>query len=62
LQKHDGKWVAFSADGQSLVASGESIVELCDHLRAAGHDPQDVVLERIDIDASGVSLGGAELS
>jgi hypothetical protein len=61
LQNYHGKWVAFTADGRGIVASGESISELCDQLRAAGQDPQGVVFERIDIDPSGVSLGGAEL-
>ena len=61
LQKHEGMWIAFSEDGQCILASGASIAELCDHLRAAGQDPQDVVLERIEFDAEDVYLGGAEL-
>jgi hypothetical protein len=62
LQSYQGKWVAFSADGRGIEASGESIAELCEVLRAAGRNPQDVVLERIEIDAQDLYLGGAELS
>ena len=61
LAKYDGKWVAFSADGRHVVASGETIAELCDRIRANNADPQDVVIERVEMNAEEVNLGGAEL-
>jgi hypothetical protein len=61
LQKHEGKWVAFSSDGLSILANGQGISEVCEHLRATGHDPQQVVLERIELDSVDVYLGGGEL-
>ncbi len=60
LQKHQGKWVAFSSDGQCILADGESVAQVCDRLRAAGQDPQDVVLERIEVNGEEVSLGSGE--
>ncbi len=63
LRKFDGTWVAFSADGQRIVASGLTIADLSNELRAAKEDLKDVVLERIEIemDSSEINLGGAEL-
>lgn len=62
LQKHEGRWVAFSPDGCCILASDESIAELCNHLRARGQEPHEVVVERIEFDADDLYLGGAELS
>jgi hypothetical protein len=61
LARYDGKWVAFSADARRVVASGETIVELCDRVRANNVDPQDVVIERVEMNPEEVNLGGAEL-
>jgi hypothetical protein len=62
LRKYDGRWVAFSADGQRIVASGNNLVGLADHVRATGEKMQDVVVERIELEAQQIFLGGAELS
>lgn len=61
LRRYDGQWVAFSADGRRVVASGESIGQLSEQVVAAHEDLQDVVLEKIDIATTDVQLGGAEL-
>ncbi len=61
LRRYDGQWVAFSADGRRVVASGESVGQLSDRVVAAREDMQDVVLERIEVETSGIQLGGAEL-
>jgi Family of unknown function (DUF5678) len=61
LDQYDGKWVAFSADGQRIVASGTNIKELSDQIRGANEDPQDVVMERIEKETDEVHLGAAEL-
>ena len=50
LMKHDGKWVAFSADGRRIVASHEDLAELDAMLVGAGEDPEQVALERIEFD------------
>jgi hypothetical protein len=45
LEPYAGRWVAFSPDGQRIVASGETLERLEDQIAAAGYDPQAVVLE-----------------
>ena len=61
LKQFAGKWVAFSPDGQQIVGCADTIAELADQLEASNQDPQDVVLERIEIDDDEIYLGGAEL-
>ena len=60
LQKHDGQWVAFSADGRRIVASAPDLDVLEDRLAARGEDPEQLTFERIDSGQSSF-LGGAEL-
>jgi Family of unknown function (DUF5678) len=62
LRKYNGRWVAFSADGLEIIASGENLAALAEQVRAAGQDMQDVVLERIEMEDREIFLGGAELS
>jgi hypothetical protein len=59
LRKCDGKWVAFTADGQRIVASGSSIAKLLCRLQAVKHGLHEVVIERIEIDSTEISTGGA---
>ena len=47
LSKHRGCWVAFSPDGRRLVASSVSLSTLDAHVRAAGENPEEVLLERV---------------
>jgi len=60
LHKHRGRWVAFSADGRRIVASGVTLAEVDAQLHRAGEDPEEVLLERI-ADGSPI-LSGSELS
>ena len=59
LSNHRGRWVAFSPDGRRLIASCTTLSALDAELRAAGENPEDVLLERIpegDFVASGLEL------
>lgn len=47
LTCYAGRWVAFSADGTRVVASGNTINELDANLQAAGIDAGEVGWERI---------------
>jgi hypothetical protein len=58
LKRYDGQWVAFSPDGRRVVASGESIAELSEHVVAARNDLQDVVLERIELEVGETNAVG----
>lgn len=59
MEPYRGSWVAFSADGRRVVASGETLERLEEQF-AAGQDPQQVVFERIPGPEDDISLGGAE--
>lgn len=58
LEKYQGQWVAFSLDGRQIIASNEDLATLDGLVVAAGVDPQQVALERIERDD--FNLGGAE--
>ena len=60
LKRHRGHWVAFSTDGQRLIASCPTLAGLDAAVRAAGEDPEEVLLERIPLGDS--ILSGSELS
>ena len=59
--KHKGKWVAFSSEGDRIVASSENLDSLHPQLLAGGEDPHRVVLTRLPADVEGMPLGGLEL-
>jgi hypothetical protein len=61
LGKYDGQWVAFSPDGQHIVASGSSIADVASELRSAQKALHGVVLERIEMESGCIALGAAEL-
>ncbi len=61
LKPYDGQWVAFSADGHRIVASGDTIGQLSERVGAACEDIQEVVLERVELEGGDIQLGGAEL-
>ena len=60
LQKHRGRWVAFSADGRRLVASGVTLAEVDALVRVAGENPEEVLLERVS--DGGQIVSGSELT
>jgi hypothetical protein len=47
LAKYRGCWVAFSADGLRLIASGRTFAALETNLRAAGENLEEVLLEHV---------------
>jgi hypothetical protein len=59
LMKYQGQWVAFSLDGKKIIASDQDLGKLDSLLIAAGENPENVALERIESDDC--FLGGAEL-
>ena len=59
LAKYQGQWVAFSLDGARIIASSEDLGTLDKLIVERGENPEQVALERIDLDD--VCLGGAEL-
>ena len=61
LRKYDGQWVAFSADGQRIVASGATIADLAEQVRSVNEDLRDVMIEHIEMDSNEIHLGAAEL-
>ncbi len=61
LKPYDGQWVAFSVDGDRIVASGNNLGEVSARVLAAGNDLREVVLERIEIESGDIQLGGADL-
>ena len=47
IRRHRGEWVAFSADGRTIVAGDPDLGGLGKCLDAAGVDQRDVVFELI---------------
>ena len=60
LEQCRGNWVAFSADGSRIIASSPTLAGLDARVRAAGEDPEQVLLERIP--GSDSIRSGSELS
>ena len=60
LVKCDGQWVAFSVDGRRIIAHSENLVALDKLVAAAGEDPEQVALERIEL--GDTYLGAAEFA
>ncbi len=58
LVKYRGRWVAFSADGCRIVASGETVQLLEEQLAALDQDGQRVVLEWVAGPEDDSLLGG----
>jgi hypothetical protein len=47
LEQYRGNWIAFRADGSRIIASSSTLASLDARVRAAGEDPEQVLLERI---------------
>jgi hypothetical protein len=60
LEQYRGNWIAFSADGSRIIASSPTLAGLDAQVRAAGDDPEQVLLERIP--GSDSIHSGSELS
>ena len=60
LDRHQGQWVAFNAQGNRILASGEDIAQVEAQLLAQGNNPNDVALERIPSQEDDSLLGGQE--
>ena len=60
LQKHEGQWVAFNAQGNRILASGTSLTDVFTQLREAKVDLHAVAFEHIQIYSDEISIGGAE--
>jgi hypothetical protein len=60
LSPYRGNWIAFSADGSRIIASSPTLADLNARVRAAGEDPEQVLLERIP--GSDSIRSGSELS
>jgi hypothetical protein len=58
LRRHEGQWVAFSCDGNRIVAASADLQELHDLVKEAGENPEAVCFERI---AEDDWQGGIEL-
>jgi hypothetical protein len=58
LVKYRGQWVAFTLDGRRIIAASDDLVTLDRLVVAAGEDPGQVALERIEFED--VHLGAAE--
>jgi hypothetical protein len=50
LAKYQGQWVAFSLDGARIIASSEDLGALDRLIIGLGENPEQVALERIDLD------------
>jgi hypothetical protein len=53
--------VAFSGDGRKILASGDTLAQVEQHLAGLGQDPQEVFLERILGPEDDLILGGGDL-
>lgn len=60
LGKHRGRWVAFGPDGCRLLASSPTLAALDNLVRAAGENPEEVLLEWVP-EGDGI-VSGMELS
>lgn len=60
LDRYQGQWVAFNADGNRILAWGEDIAQVEAQLLAQGNNPNDVALERIPSPEDDSLLGGQE--
>lgn len=60
LEKYDGQWVAFNADGRRIVASGESLEDLFEHVEAAGENKHEIGIEKVVFGGMIVNIGAAE--
>jgi hypothetical protein len=58
LAKYQGQWVAFTKDGEKIVAGSEDLATLDNLVISMGQNPEEVAYEFIELDDT--YLGGAE--
>ncbi len=58
LLKHQGQWIAISPDGRRIIAGHADLAALDSLVVAAGEDPNNVGLERVE--CGDFYLGAAE--
>lgn len=61
LEKFNGQYVAWSADGTSILAADTDPLRLDALLRSAGHDPAEILVSRVAIPEE-VSWSGWQLA
>lgn len=61
LEKHIGKYIAWSPDGLSILASADDELRLDETLRAAGHNPAEIVVSFLS-NPDEIILGGGGFS
>lgn len=60
LQRWEGQWVAFVADGSRIVGGAADLRQLVEALRETGMKTTECVFERIEFDGREEFVGGAE--
>jgi hypothetical protein len=60
LERYQGQWVAFNAEGNRILAWGEDIAQVEAQLLAQGDNPNEVALERIPSAEDDSLVGGQE--
>jgi hypothetical protein len=61
LSKYAGKYVAWSPDGASILASDEDELRLVNAIRAGGHDTGAVLIAYVPVDDDVLLGGGMEV-
>ncbi len=61
LEKYAGKYIAWSPDGLSILASADDELRLDEAIRQAGYDPAEVVVSFV-ADPDEIILGGGGFS
>lgn len=60
LEKYRGMWIAFAGNGSRIIASGTTLEEADERVRAAGEDPNEAVFERMPGPDDDTCLGSEE--
>jgi hypothetical protein len=60
LDKHAGKYVAFSPDGKKIIASDDDPLKVVALCRSAGYDPAECVLSTVPAPEEIVLGGGLD--